>query len=362
MANIGTLAVTVAARTQKFRKGMGDARGTVNKFALSVRKSLSVVKLFQGALIGIAGGAVLGKLTSSFRATAQEIDKLAKTSSKLGLATDQLQFLRFAAEQTGVKVRTMDLALQRMTRRIAEAGKGTGEARNAIKELGLDAQQLARLSPDQQFLQIAEAMKRVASQGDRVRLGFKLFDSEGVGAVNTLMANLTQLRAEFDKLGVAVSAENAAKLEKFNDEMNKLAKLLGGIKQDFVINISGPAVDAIRALQETVQGIQLILASLPGAKSTGAPGLFSARGFKNTFGTLSKFTPPGAIFDAFAEFMRRNAASAGPRSIPTTANDLSLLPSLARNLQNETAVLQQIERNTRNKGGDQLKLKTINGL
>ena len=72
------------------------------------------------ALVGVAGVAGFGLLVkSSLNAT----DSLAKTAAKIGTTTEALSALRYAADLTGVETRTMDMALQRFTRRTAEAAK-----------------------------------------------------------------------------------------------------------------------------------------------------------------------------------------------------------------------------------------------
>ena len=128
----------------------------------------------------LAGFGLLVK--SSLSAT----DSLAKTASKIGTTTEALSALRYAADITGVATTTMDMALQRFTRRTAEAAKGTGEAKGAIRELGINAQELNRMPLDQRMLVLADAFSGVKSESDRLRLAFKLFDSEGAALVNTL--------------------------------------------------------------------------------------------------------------------------------------------------------------------------------
>src|SRR5690606_15888857 len=138
--------------------------------------------LFAAAL----GGTALATATVMVKKQLELIDSTAKTADKLGIATEKLTAMRIQAELTGVSTNTLDMGLQRMVRRVAEAAQGTGEASGALKELGIDARELAKLSPDKQFGLIADAMVNVGSQSDKVRLAFKLFDSEGVALVNTL--------------------------------------------------------------------------------------------------------------------------------------------------------------------------------
>ena len=80
----------------------------------------------------------------------------------------------------------MDLALRKMSRRIQEAAQGTGAASVALQRLGLDAQELAKLTPDEQFLALADAMKSTRSHAERLQHTMALFESEGMPLVNTL--------------------------------------------------------------------------------------------------------------------------------------------------------------------------------
>lgn len=185
--------------------------------------------------------------TAAVAMSARTIDSLAKTSDKLGIATDQLAGLRHAAELTGVAQNTLDMALQRMTRRVSEAAQGTGEARDALRELNLDAGRLAQLAPDEQFRAVADAMAGVATQGDRVRLAMRLFDSEGVAVVNTLAlqrAGLDAAAEEARRFGIAISRVDAAKVEAANDQMLRARQALSGVANTLTIELA-PYIAAV---------------------------------------------------------------------------------------------------------------------
>jgi hypothetical protein len=83
---------------------------------------------------------------------------------------------------------TLDAALQRFTRRTAEAAQGTGEAKDALAQMGIalrDQDGHLRRSEDL-LADVADAFARIEDPAERVRLAFKLFDSEGVALVNLL--------------------------------------------------------------------------------------------------------------------------------------------------------------------------------
>ena len=181
------------------------------------------------AAFGVAATGATAALTIS---AARSADQLAKTADKIGATTQALAGLQYAAELSGVSTETMNMALQRMTRRVSEAAMGTGEAKAALFELGLNAQELEQLPLDVQMGMIADAMQGVGSQADRVRIAMKLFDSEGVALVNTLAGGseeLKKLAYEADVLGLAISRVDAAKIEEANDSIFRAKQVFTGL-------------------------------------------------------------------------------------------------------------------------------------
>ena len=94
-----------------------------------LKKISGAVFNMKNALVGAVGTAGFGALIKS---SINAGDELAKTADKLGVTTTALAGLRHAAELTGVSTGTMDMAMQRFTRRAAEAAQGTGEAKGSL--------------------------------------------------------------------------------------------------------------------------------------------------------------------------------------------------------------------------------------
>ena len=251
MASVATLSIAVNANSRGLRRGLGRAQKSVRGFANST-------KFGSRALAGMTAGLqrlnMALKLTTAAATAAitaltikgfREGDKLAKTADKLGIAVEKLAGGQLGAARAGVT--GFDTALQRMVRRTAEAAQGTGEARGAIKELGLDARRLATQSPDEQLRAIADAMQGVGSQNDRIRLAFKLFDTEGVGMVN-LLRNGSKGLDDFEKrakrLGLTISRVDAAKLEMANDAIADLRDSFVGLFRQFAVGIA-PTIQAL---------------------------------------------------------------------------------------------------------------------
>ena len=237
------ISVVIGANTDDLDSAIRRSRSNLAGLGSEMRGSITTAAKW-GAGISIAATAAGAAIVSG---SLKSIDALAKTSDKLGIAVSDLQALRQAAELTGVGTSTLDMSLQRMTRRLSEAAKGTGEAQDALKELNLDAVALAKLSPDEQFKEIAGAMEGVGAQSDRVRLAFKLFDSEGAALVNTLALGKQGLNAvgdEMDALGASITRVDAAKVEAANDAMLRVATAVGAVGDRLAIELA-PIIDAV---------------------------------------------------------------------------------------------------------------------
>jgi hypothetical protein len=196
-------------------------------------------------LAGISFGVVgaIRSITSAF----SRLDEAAKISARLGLTTDQLTALHNAAELSGVSVSTLNMAIQRVTKRIGEAAAGTGEAKQAIIDLGLSAQELSAAGPYEAFLQIADAMGLVDNQFERVRIAAKLFDSEGVKLINTLAMGsdeLEEIRKKVISSSQAFGPEMTAKIEQANDSMAVFWQTVEGLSNVLAVRLA-PVVQYI---------------------------------------------------------------------------------------------------------------------
>lgn len=212
-------------QTQKLSRGMKDVKGSSTAL-ISNMKALGIV------VAGLFAASYLKRVINYG-------DELGKLSTRLGVNVKELDKLRQVAELGGVSFRTLTMGLQRMTRRVAEAAGGTGEAVGALDELGLSAQKLAQLKPEDQFRAISEQLMKVESSSDRVRLAFKLFDAEGVSLVQMmgdLDKKMEETNSNFDE-------SKTKQMERFNDQLTKLKEIFTQISVEILDKVL-PALTA----------------------------------------------------------------------------------------------------------------------
>jgi len=243
MSDIAKLTVALYANSAQFTSELQKSQKKAKNWSDSLSKTMSIAaKATAGASVAAAGSLAL-----IYNQQAALIDQTAKFADRIGISTEALTQFRHASELTGVGSKSLDMSLQRMTRRIAEAAQGSGEAAPALKQLGLDAQALGQMTPDQQLYALSDAFTQVESQSERVRLAFKLFDSEGVGMVNMLAGGSDGLRSmadEADRLGITLSRIDAAKVEMANDAMYKVNATTAALKKEITTQLA-PIVAAL---------------------------------------------------------------------------------------------------------------------
>ena len=237
MANIGSLNVSVYAKTEKFNRQMSASARIVQGFSATVKTAAIAAA---GAFAAFAAGRGLKDAFES-------IDNASKSAQKLGMTTEALTGLQHAGNLAGVGIEQMDKALVKLTRTSQEAAMGSGEARDAFKMLGLDAQRLARMSPDKRFLAVADAMKAVGNQGDKIVLAQKIFGEEGAMLIPLLQQGSEAIKAqqaEAEKLGITYGQFDASQVEMANDAMTRLGAAGKGVFNLLAINLA-PTITAL---------------------------------------------------------------------------------------------------------------------
>lgn len=252
MTNLDSLIVEIRADLSDIKKNMKNAVKTVKESSSRIEKSSQTMaagfnKVRVAAIAAAAGIIYMGKQTLT------EVDRIQKLGIRLDETTENLSRMKFVAEQSGIEFNTLAMAFQRMRRRVSEAAKGTGEAKDALKELGLSATQLNQMSVTEQFMRVTEAMNGVKNGADKTRLSMKLFDSEGVALIQIMNQGtqaMKQLAAETPNV---ITQADADRIATFNDNMNVLKKNIQGV----IIPILGRFAQKINKLFDRSDEVML---------------------------------------------------------------------------------------------------------
>ena len=248
--------VSVGGSGERSLKKIDRAGGKASRELSGLTDRTKTLRLGMRALGGaLAAVAAAGGLATLIDRSISAADAVAKTADKIGVGVEALQELRFAAQLAGVEQRTMDMALQRFTRRVAEAAKGTGEAKQALAQMGIalkDQHGVIRRSEDL-LNDVAEAFKRTTDPAERLRLAFKLFDSEGVAMVNMLVGGASALdatRRHARDLGIVLEEDLVRNAEKARDELDTLGKVVSANLTRAMLDLAPAIADVSSGLSE----------------------------------------------------------------------------------------------------------------
>jgi len=223
----GFLAGNLAGAILNIPRFVGKAILSLGKLALVLGTSLV-------AAATAAGGALLFLAERS----AEAIDAMRVQAVKLGISTKFFGTLAIAADGAGVSMDTATAAITKVTRAVSDAAIKGGPAADALKEIGLSAYQLIRLSPDQQFLKIAEAMGGVANQSDKIRIAVALFGKAGAEILPLFSENMQEASKWAKILNVEVSDFDAAQIDAAGDNVGLLKKAFEGVGNYIATNLA----------------------------------------------------------------------------------------------------------------------------
>lgn len=260
--SLGTLTIDLVAKVGGFVSGMDKAERASQKWSKQVQKDaaastvsiLSVGAALKAAAVsaGAAGFALL-------KSTAEQVSATDQWAKSLKISTQELLAWQFAAERAGVQGDQMADIFKDLGDKIGDAILNqSGEAVDALNSLGLSAEKLSKVSPDQQMLAIGEALGKISTNAGKVTilesLGndlsklLPLFDNN-----NEKLKQFIQLAKDY---GVAPDPQSIDDLVKVNNLFLDMEAQVKGLKMEIA---SGLAKVDLSPLQGSLDKVHKVL-------------------------------------------------------------------------------------------------------
>jgi len=270
MATSVGLNFRLTAAVDKFEASMRDVEKRLGGIEKSSRQTATGMKLLAGMEIGKSLLSGLNKVFDIFKAGVSSVtsftsaasstaDAIAKLSDATGVAVEPLQVFQQLATYNGISGDKLGEALKRMTKRLAEAKLGFGEALPALERLGFNIDQLASMSPEEAFLKIGAAIGRLPQKGEQAATAFKIFSDQGLAMVPMfadLEANVSSLTSEMLSLGQVLSKQQVDNIEAMNDSFERVKKTAFSIGTQVLANFAPALTAANDALIELIKNFE----------------------------------------------------------------------------------------------------------
>jgi hypothetical protein len=216
----GRAFVELFADDRALVRGLRSAQQKLAAFGAAVR-GLGTQMLALGA--GIV--APLALAAKSFADTGSQLNDMA---ARTGVSVEALGELGYAAQQSGASLEDVEKAVRTMQRTITAATNGSDQAATALDRIGLSAEALAGLKPEQQFAAIAAALARIENPTERAATAMGVLGKSGTTLL-PMVADLAALRAEARRLGVVMSGGQAKLADDLGDAFDRVKASLQGV-------------------------------------------------------------------------------------------------------------------------------------
>ncbi|OYX22498.1 MAG: phage tail tape-measure protein [Rhodobacterales bacterium 32-66-7] len=240
-------------------EGIGEA-GTRGFGRLSAEMELANARLGSFARkAGIALAAVTAAAAAAgvamVRSGLDVIGAQADMAASLRTTVESLQVLTWAGELAGVSMGEIEQATKKLTTRLSEAAAGSGSAVGALQRLNLTAAELQAMPLDQRIVAIQEALNQFVPEAERAAVASDLFgDRAALAFLRIDAATLREAAQDVQDFGVAVSAADAAQIERTGDAIAKLSLIWLGLTNRLTAAVA-PALETVaNALADMARG------------------------------------------------------------------------------------------------------------
>ncbi len=229
----------------------GRAFGSTIRNGERLRNTLRNVATSARGLIGVFGAAAIGRASIQL---ARADDAASKLSRALGITTEEVSALTFAADRSGVSQRNFETGIRTMIKATADANEGIKTYRDAFKLLKIDAEKFQELTVAEQLEAMADAFGELDENAPKQDLALAIFGARGgLGFLNLMeegSAGIRQLKDEAKALGAITSTEDGLIAEETVDRMTDLGAAGKGLGRTFNRTLLPAVTSATEALTE----------------------------------------------------------------------------------------------------------------
>lgn len=188
-------------------------------------------------------------LEKRFEETLEAGDKIKKTSQKIGIATDALQELQYAADLADVSAESMAMAVGKLSMNLVNAKAGSEESAKALKGINFKKANGELKSTDEVLAEVAEKFEKMPDGPEKTAQAMKLFGKSGkdmIPLLNEGADGLERMRQEARDLGLVLDTEAIEASEELNDNFKRLQQITTGLWRTAI----APLIPAINKLVE----------------------------------------------------------------------------------------------------------------
>lgn len=227
-AELAKLVLKLSADSAELTNVLKASRAQVSDFGKHVSRVGEEAKDFLKGMLGIAAlTAAAGGLRDLVKGAIDAADSMDELSQKVGMSTEELSKLSYAAKFSGVDTEGLAAGLRNLAKDATAAAAG-GKSQAAVFESMGVAVKNADGSVRPLSALLADVAEKFAGYEDgaaKSALAQSLFGKAGsdlIPILNQGKAGLAKLGEEAERMGVVLSGETAKKAAEFSDTMDRI--------------------------------------------------------------------------------------------------------------------------------------------
>lgn len=251
------------------KKGIDDLNGGIGETTESMEEGEEEAKTFgQVLMANLASQAIIGGVKALGNAirgvfsmmgdAAGAADEILTLSTQTGLSTDQIQKFQYASELIDVPLETLTGSLSKLTKQMASAQGGTGEAADTFAELGVSVTNADGSLRDNEdvFNDTIAALGKIDNETERDAKAMKIF-GKSAQELNPLILGgadaLQKYGEEAEAAGLILSEGELSDLGTVDDNINRLTQSIDMAKSKLVSSFAEPVSEALNVAVGSVQ-------------------------------------------------------------------------------------------------------------
>ena len=245
------ISIVLAAMTGSFETDMNRASKTAQKQMREIEKAAVQVGKAVGAAMVVAAGAIAAGLKMAI----DRADEMSKAAQKIGISTEALSTLAYAANLAGVEMGELQAGLNRLTKFQADAAAGTERNIELFTRLGVAYQNADGSLRDAGavFRDLADRLSKMPEGADRAAIAIEAFGRSGANLLPMLNQGadgIAELEERARRLGLELGTAAGKQAEELNDRLSDLWSVVDGL----ALTVATDLLPDIIALTESLTG------------------------------------------------------------------------------------------------------------
>lgn len=215
----------------------------------------------KSGLSAIANGVkeIAGSMKDAVVESAAYADEILTLSTNTGLSAETLQELSYMAELTDTSLETITGSMAKLTKNMATASKGTGDAAAAFSALGIDITDSAGAlrSNEEVFAEVIGVLGKMENETQRDAYAMQIF-GKSAQDLNSFMAQgaegIAALAEEAHNVGYVLDEDALSALGSVDDAMQRFNGSVGGLKNQIVTSFAPAIATGIESLNSFLAG------------------------------------------------------------------------------------------------------------